>query len=314
MWFGNPLTLEELVLRKPILYRKLCFWAGKRGLNQQEAALQVQAYLKELVLSRSDDRNPADLLRRWEDTLSPQERTALTPFSSIDFMDYPRHDRWYEMQAGEYSLVNEPLLGELCFDGQVQAILTNNRYDCLVLNTDKLLIVDVDIGPPTQSEWHDCSRNCQVVFNQRQALVALGGIVEQFPGLGFRVYQTRNGLRYFCTTQEFDPSDRNTYRLMQSLYADPLYARLCRYQSTFRARLSPKPWRMDVTDWEWAVDRTVGSWQDPETGLLLPKFSPYSVCRLLQVVGETTILPQFEAIIRVHDGHCRADQMRTILA
>lgn len=314
MLFWTPPTLEELMEQKPILYRKLCFWAGKRGLDRQAAALQVQTYLKELVLNVPDDHNPTVLLQRWEDLLSPQERTTLASFSPIEVMFYPRHDRWYEIQAGEYSLANEPLLGELYFDGQVQALLTRNRYDCLVLNAEKLLIVDVDVETPTPVRWQDCSPNCQVAIDQRQALAALNAIVEQFPSLGFRVYRTRNGLRYLCITQEFDPSDRDTYRLMQSLYADPLYARLCRYQSTFRARLSPKPWRVDVTEWEWALDRTIGSWQDPIIGMQSPKFSPYSVCRLIDVVGESTILPQFEAIVQVHDWHCRSEQVRTVLA
>lgn len=314
MWLWTPPTLEELIQQRPVLYRKLCFWAGKRGLNQQAAALQVQTYLQELVLNVPDNQDLTPLLKHWEVLLSPQERTAVAPFSPFELTRYRQDDRWYDLQAGEYSLGEEPLLGELYFDGQVRAIITRNRYDCLVLNTDRLLIVDVDLGMPTPTKWRDCSPNCQVALNQQQALVALGTIVEQFPDLGFRVYRTRNGLRYLCTTREFDPSDRNTYRLMQSLYADPLYAQLCRYQSTFRARLSPKPWRMDVIDWEWAVDRTSGSWQDLEIGLWLPKFSPYSVCRLIEVVGDPTILPQFEAIVRVHDGHCRIDQARTVLA
>ena len=93
---------------------------------------------------------------------------------------------------------------------------------------------------------------------------------------------------------------------MQNLYADPLYARLCRFQATFRARLTPKPWRVEIDEERFVYDRT--------TGLVVADYSSYAVCHLVEIVGEPTILPQFESTIRVHDSFCRIDQSKLELA
>jgi hypothetical protein len=217
-------------------------------------------------------------------------------------------DRWYTLQKGEYSVLCEPVLHEICYEGQQQAIITRNRYGCLVLNTNKLLIVDVDVGVPQSFDSRDCPTSCRIAISQRQAIAALKVLVEQFPQLGFRVYSTRNGLRYFCTTQEFDPLDKKTQRLMQNLYVDPLYARLCKFQATFRARLTPKPWRVEVGE---ESERFV---YDRSTGLVLPELSTYAVCRLVEIMGVHSILPEFEAVIRVHDAYCRVSQLGLVLA
>src|SRR5262249_7835846 len=63
---------------------------------------------------------------------------------------------------------------------------------------------------------------------------------------GMRVYQTRSGLRYLVTHAPFDPGDADTEAAMQFLGCDPNYMILCRAQKSFRARLTPKPWRCGV--------------------------------------------------------------------
>lgn len=138
--------------------------------------------------------------------------------------------------------------------------------------------------------------------------MALAAVVERYPRLGFRVYQTRNGLRYLCTTHRFDPLSPHTHRLMHSLYVDPLYARLCQFQNTFRARLSPKPWRVKPSqeDGRYIYDR--------RTGTVLPETSEYAVCHLLKVMGDRRILPEFETLVRLHDDYCCVQRLNLELA
>lgn len=308
------LNLEQFLQAHPNLYSKLCFWAGNR--NVPQPAQQVQEYLTELVVEANElvqtcaqgivEQDHLMLLQKWSKVLSLQERSALTYLTPIEIGSYPDAHQWYDLQKGAYSVANEPVLHEISHDGQQQGIVTRNRYGCLVLNCDRLLIVDVDLGAPQPSD-RDCAASCQIALSQRQAIAALAVLVEQFPQLGFRVYRTRNGLRHLCTTQEFDPLDDYTQRLMQNLYADPLYARLCRFQATFRARLTPKPWRVKKgTAGQFVYDRT--------TGLVLPENNPYAVCHLIEVIGEQKILPKFEPLIQLHDSYCRVGRLGLELA
>lgn len=152
-----PLNLDQFQ-KHPLLYRKLCFWAGERGIENPGA--QVQEYLTQLVMEAATDRD---------------------------------------------------------------------NYNCLILNCDRLMIVDVDLHAPQPPKIQDCAASCQIAVSQRQAIAALEALTQEFPRLGFRVYRTRNGLRYLCTSQPFDPLESTTHRLMRSLYVDPLYGRLCKF-------------------------------------------------------------------------------------
>lgn len=299
------LNLQQFIQERPLLYRKLCFWANQRGV--QDAGVQVQEYISELILEAKTDIDNTERLVKWTKALPLQERSALVHLSPILIGDYPFAAQWYELQKGEYSLTDEPIVHEISFDGKQQAIITRNRYRCLVLNCDRMMIVDVDIRSPQNEDIQDCAKSCQVSLTQRQAIAAVESLAEQFPKLGFRVYRTRNGLRLICTTQPFDPLDAATHRLMANLYVDPLYARLCKFQSTFRARLTPKPWRVDEEYEErFIYDRT--------TGLVIPESSPYAVCHLIEIIGEQKIIPEFEPLIQAHDSYCRVSRLGLELA
>ncbi|MBD2463951.1 hypothetical protein H6G89_23395 [Oscillatoria sp. FACHB-1407] len=300
-----PPTLKHFIDEHPLLYRKLCFWADKRGI--ENPSVQVQGYLTELIIEANTNCDNTELLIKWTKVLSHQERIALAYLSPIQISDYAIEEQWYKSQKGEYSVMDEPVIQEIVFEGKQQGIITRNRYDCLVLNCDRLLIIDVDIAAPRQDEIQDCSKNCQLALSQKQAIAAVESLAEQFPKLGFRVYRTRNGLRLLCTTQPFDPLDAATHRFMQNLYVDPLYARLCKFQATFRARLTPKPWRVD----EEYEERFI---YDRITGLVLPESSPYAVCHLIEVIGEQKILPEFEPLIQAHDSYCRVSRLGLELA
>jgi hypothetical protein len=227
-------TVESFIQDNRELYQKLCYWAGRR--NTKNSAEQVQQYLLELVLKTNSEQDHKERLRNWAACLSRQEKIAIAYLSPILISDREEVGNWYNIEKGEYSVLAEPVLNEIFYEEQRQAVITRNRYNCLILNCDRLLIVDVDLAAPGNSEVQDCAASCPVALSQRQAISALEVLVEHSPRLGFRVYKTRNGLRYLCTTHLFDPLDQTTCRVMKCLYADPLYLKLCRFQATFRAR------------------------------------------------------------------------------
>jgi len=63
----------------------------------------------------------------------------------------------------------------------------------------------------------------------------------------FRVYRTFAGCRVACTSRPFAwaVDAWQAERLMRFLDADPKYAALCGKQKCYRARLTPKPWRVE---------------------------------------------------------------------
>ena len=51
------------------------------------------------------------------------------------------------------------------------------------------------------------------------------------------------GLRVIVADRLMEPSSEEAGQLLERMGSDPLYVRLCRNQESFRARLTPKPWR-----------------------------------------------------------------------
>ncbi len=64
----------------------------------------------------------------------------------------------------------------------------------------------------------------------------------------FRLYKTPAGFRIFATHDTILPSDKVVEEWFRYFHADANYARLCQSQQCFRARLTPKPWRMTEVD------------------------------------------------------------------
>lgn len=62
----------------------------------------------------------------------------------------------------------------------------------------------------------------------------------------FNLYRTAAGFRLLILHQLFDPDDTKTWTILSALGVDPVYQRMCHLQKCFRARLTPKPWRIAI--------------------------------------------------------------------
>lgn len=141
------------------------------------------------------------------------------------------------------------------------------------------------------------------------ALAKLGSWVAQHPEWAVRVYRTSAGLRYLVTHAPFTPGDAESEAAMRAMGADPAYVKLCRVRSSFRARLTPKPWRIglpkpphrfpfesaaeegEVADWVRRYDAASQG---------------HATCRFVEVVGSGVVHPEIEPLVRLHDEHTRA--------
>lgn len=66
------------------------------------------------------------------------------------------------------------------------------------------------------------------------------------PNWKVRVYRTPAGLRVVALHRTFEPADAEVQEFFDAIGTDPVYARMCRNQNCFRARLSAKPWRIGI--------------------------------------------------------------------
>ncbi|KAG1246597.1 hypothetical protein G6F68_014572 [Rhizopus microsporus] len=99
--------------------------------------------------------------------------------------------------------------------------------------------------------------NTALLMQRRRRLAAAGGaegvalqrvaaFSEQHPDWHLRAYRTPAGLRVLAMHATFPPEDEQLQAVFKALGADTLYARMCRLQHCFRARLTPKPWRVGL--------------------------------------------------------------------
>jgi hypothetical protein len=212
--------------------------------------------------------------------------------------------------------LREAVVRSLAGKGELAAVVTRNAFGCLVLNTAGVLFVDVDLAEPPHGGsggWlgrlFGRGGGGPTEDPQASALAKLEDWLRRNPGYGFRVYRTRAGLRYLETSRLFDPSSDGVSTVLEKLGCDPLYVRLCRSQQSFRARLTPKPWRCGVgpppsrfphetPDREAAFQRWLGGY---DAACLR-----YAVCEALPSVGDVFVHPDVAPVLRVHDEASRS--------
>lgn len=177
--------------------------------------------------------------------------------------------------------VKEPVVETIGTD----ALVTRNGYGALCLNTNDVVFVDVD--------GEAASALDRVRRAQRQH------------GWGLRVYRTKAGLRIAATHARMSPTGPEIAQMFDAVGADPMYRTLCAMQESFRARLTPKPWRIGVPRIpatfpyrDAAAERAVAAWaRDYEAA---SKGS--AVCELVEDLGSAVGDPVIDRVLAFHDA------------
>lgn len=128
-------------------------------------------------------------------------------------------------------------------------IITRNRYGALVLNTDEIMFIDVDHPKITFSRLFFEMFGSK--FNAKALM--LKDIYKELKRAkhqdkAFRIYETFKGYRIIVCGSKFDPNSKESNRMMLDFNADYLYRILCKKQECYRARLTPKPNRINLKD------------------------------------------------------------------
>ncbi|MGB3685517.1 MAG: hypothetical protein WA991_06810 [Ornithinimicrobium sp.] len=163
-------------------------------------------------------------------------------------------DEYYPRTA-----LREPVLHQI-HDGDVLAAeVSRNRYGAEVLNTDAVLIADVDFPERSAAPPVDQRRSLlgklfgrpapeasapDTSEAERAALERVAAFAGQNDHFGTHVYRTFAGLRVIVTGSNALPTSPEAAEIMAALDTDPVYVTLCATHATYRARLTPKPWRV----------------------------------------------------------------------
>jgi hypothetical protein len=188
-----------------------------------------------------------------------------------------------------YSYGDRPAREEIIETLGNGAVVTRNVYGALVLNAARAMFIDVDFG----DNGGDGS-----------AIQRVQKWTATHSELGVRVYRTYGGLRLLVTNQTFDPKSPETIALLEEVGSDKLYIQLCKAQASFRARLTPKPWRIGMRP-----PRVRFPYESSEAhGELVRWVSEYdrarqqsSVCKLLETTGPNVVLDEIRPLVAHHD-------------
>ena len=210
----------------------------------------------------------------------------------------------------------EPVLRELKNAAdQLVAVVTRNSYGCLVLNTSRVMFIDVDLPEPKRSGG---------LFSRlfgKPDLAPAGNPVDaalakaeawsrHHAEWGWRIYRTRAGLRLLATHALFEPDVAATDGVFDALGADPLYRQLCITQKCFRARLTPKPWRCGLFKkaerWPWLDAKAEARFQKWQAAYET-KSKDCATCAVIRKLGHAEVHPDVQLILAVHDETTRAE-------
>jgi hypothetical protein len=238
-----------------------------------------------------------DARRRAREALAAIVRRAE---AGEDLEHYPYSDR----------PLREEIVHEVDTGGtEPRAVITRNSYGSLVLNTRDAMFIDVDLpDAPLRSLGRAIG---SLLGRKRDSEDAPGldrvrSAAERFPDMGLRVYRTRKGLRCLVTSGTHEPSGSTTTEILTAFGSDPLYIRLCSAQECFRARLTPKHWRIGAprppARWPWAGaedERRHREWVREYD----EKAARFTTCELVTAIGPPRIAPEIEPIVTLHDRY-----------
>lgn len=130
------------------------------------------------------------------------------------------------------------------------------------------------------------------------------------PRVRVAVYATPNGTRLLLLHRTFDPTSAEVAAIFTQLRSDPAYARLCKLQGCFRARVSAKPWRIGLARMAphciWPVPLEQLGEREDWVAEYEHKALGYAACHFVQELGDGPSDPRCRAVQKMHDELCRA--------
>ena len=223
----------------------------------------------------------------------------------------PKYGGYYPNQP-----FREQILQEIKNDaGEISAVVTRNSYGCSVLNTARVMFVDIDLPEPKPTGGlfkrlfgkPDLTPPANL---QNEVIMKIENWTRNNPEWGWRIYRTRAGLRLLATQGLVEADSGVAEGLFEAMGADPLYRKLCKTQKCFRARLTPKPWRCGIRSkpdrWPWLDANAEKRFQKWEAQYRSYSFN-WATCELLRQMGNSIVHPEVQSTVNLHDAATRAE-------
>ena len=180
-------------------------------------------------------------------------------------------------------------------------IITRNRYGALILNSTELSIIDIDshrysfweaIGFIKRDNKTEIVKNIDKLF-----------LKSSLPFTGMRAYETCKGIRLIGDIY-INPDGDKFKKMMKMLNADWMFTIMCQKQSCYRARLTPKPYRMKIKSIKYKWPMTPSEYESARGWVAeYEKESElYSTVRLVKEYGTSLV---DNHIVKIHDGMTR---------
>jgi hypothetical protein len=170
------------------------------------------------------------------------------------------------------------------------------------------LIVAVPIASVMHSQYLRTKGGIEETVRAR-----IGRFGNRNPDWAIRVYRTPAGLRLLVTHRPFEPSDPAVQAFFANVGADPMYVRMCLNQQCFRARVSPKPWRIGISS---HMRPRPGVWpvrpeQLAQRREWIEAYETtaigFAACEFVESIGSGVVHPQIAPVVKLHDELSRAN-------
>ncbi|RDZ27745.1 hypothetical protein [Lysobacter silvisoli] len=149
---------------------------------------------------------------------------------------------------------------------------------------------------------------------EARARARIDAFIAARPDWRLRLYRTPAGFRLMALHRTFAPREAEAAEAFRALGADGRYAAMCVAQNCFRARVSPKPWRIGIAR---KIVPPTAAWSQEQAQLparlaWLVDYAQaalgYASCRYVADFGDAPLDPKAEALRELHDLLCRADE------
>ncbi|RGE41858.1 hypothetical protein DZC30_17920 [Comamonas testosteroni] len=155
------------------------------------------------------------------------------------------------------------------------------------------------------------TQQIQPASTTAQAMNRVQQVQARHPDWGLRVYQTPKGLRIIVTHAPWGWQSPEVQTLFHELEVDPIYALLCSRQQCFRARVSGKPWRMEMNgpstpERRWPVQPENLPARQQWNQAYDQKSGQFAACHFLEQMGNPVLCAEAQEFIQWHDSACNA--------
>lgn len=263
------------------------------------------------IARRPDGREiPVSVWGWGEDATAAQSKAAQRLRKMTERLS--RGEPFPEKYTYDHRPVREEILETIGSDpGKHEAMVTRNRHGVQVLNTAELLFLDIDLVPPNCFQRLMAKLGLAKDRSEAAVLERLREALQQHGRATFRIYRTAGGLRALAVDRQYKPSSRETHELMEATGTDPAFMRMCEVQDSFRARLSPKPWRCGCQSPGIDFPRN-----DPQERAAFATWikqyerasAAYATCRFLETVGNGRPADFARTSIELHDRLTRCEE------